>query len=296
MERYGITPADWDILRTKALDGRGFLDPARLAGEGDGPQREAALKMIGAIAIEQRMAVPEGNAITRAYVMGQTRPGTVAGEFLRSAMQYKGFALSAGLMHGWRMVESLSDAQGQWFRGHYMAALVVQATVMGAVALQLKNIAAGRDPEPMFDDKNPFFWAKAAAQGGAGGMIGDQIKTMFTTKSSADAARLLTPTGGLMIDAGGLLFGNVNQALSGEKVGAAKEAVRFANKYTPDLWYTRLAMDRLVWDTLQKMADPDAASTFSRMQERARKEQGTGYYWRPGSSEPRAPDLGRAFQ
>ncbi|WP_439611380.1 hypothetical protein [Reyranella sp.] len=73
--------------------------------------------MIGAIAIEQRMAVPEGNAITRAYVMGQTRPGTIPGEFLRSAMQYKGFALSAGLMHGWRTVESLSDQQDQWFGG-----------------------------------------------------------------------------------------------------------------------------------------------------------------------------------
>lgn len=74
-----------------------------------------------------------------------------------------------------------------------------------------------------------------------------------------------------------------------------RDLVRFANKYTPDLWCSRLAMDRLVWDTLQKMADPDAAGTFSRMESRARKEQGTGYYWRPGSSEPRAPDLSRAF-
>ncbi len=50
-----------------------------------------------------------------------------------------------------------------------------QATVLGAVALQLKNIAGGRNPE---------LWAKAAAQGGAGGIIGDQIKAMFVTKST----------------------------------------------------------------------------------------------------------------
>lgn len=297
LERYGITPKEWDILRTKALDSRGFLDPAKLAVEGDAAAREAGLKMIGAIAIEQRIAVPEGNVITRAYTLGQSRPGTLAGEALRSAFQYKGFAMSAGLMQGWRMVESLADGRGQWFRGQYIAALTIEATVAGAISLQLKDLAAGKDPEPMFSAKNPFFWAKAAAQGGAGGIIGDQLKAFFSTKSSGDAARLLSPSAALLLmDAPGLVFGNVSQSLGGEKAHFGKEMVSFANKYTPDVWYTRLAMDRLVWDTLQRMVDPDAAASFQRMQDRARKEQGTEFWWRPGSTAPRAPDIGRAFQ
>lgn len=296
LKRYGITADEWDLLRTKGLDKRGFLDPARLATEGSPQEREAALKMLGAIAIEQRIAVPEANVVTRAFWMGQTRPGTVTGEFMRSALQYKGFAMSAGLMHGWRMVESLMDREGQMFRGQYMASLIVQATVLGAVALQLKNIAAGKDPEPMFFDKNPFFWAKAAAQGGAGGIIGDQIKAMFSTKSTGDAARLLSPTGALALDLGAFLGGNVSQSLAGEQSNTGREAVNLLRKYTPEVFYARLATDRLVWDTLQKMVDPEAAGTFNRMEERARKEQGTRFYWRPGSMDPRAPDLGRALQ
>jgi len=295
LKRYGITADEWDILRTKAKD-RGFLDPARLVNEGTAAEREAGLKMLGAIAIEQRIAVPEANVVTRAFWMGQTRPGTVTGEFMRGALQYKGFAMSAGLMHGWRMVESLMDKEGQMFRGQYMASLVIQATVMGALALQLKNIANGKDPEPMFSDKNPLFWAKAAAQGGAGGIIGDQIKAMFQTKSTGDAARLLSPTGALGLDLAAFLGGNVSQSLAGEKSNTGREAVNLLRKYTPEVFYMRLATDRLVWDTLQKWSDPEAASTFSRMEERARKEQGTRFWWRPGTADPRAPDLGRALQ
>lgn len=291
LKRYGITAEEWDLLRTGAKDRQGFLDPAKLAESGTPQEREAALKMLGAIAIEQRIAVPEANVVTRAFWMGQTRPGTVTGEFMRAALQYKGFAMSAGLMHGWRMVESLMDKDGQMFRGQYLASLVIQATVMGALALQLKNIAGGRDPEPMFSDKNPFFWAKAAAQGGAGGIIGDQIKSAFATKSTGDAARLLSPTGALALDLGAFLGGNVSQSLAGEKSNTGREAVNLLRKYSPDVFYTRLATDRLVWDTLQKWADPEASTTFSRIEERARKEQGTRYYWRPGSTSPRAPDL-----
>ena len=47
---------------------------------------------------------------------------------------------------------------------------MIQATVLGAVALHVRNTAGGRDPEPTFSDKSPFFWVKAAmrARLGAG--------------------------------------------------------------------------------------------------------------------------------
>lgn len=296
LDRYGITAADWNILRTKALDADGFMDAGRLAWEAEGRTRDAALKFLGGLIAEQRIAVPEGNAVTKAFWLGKNQPGTPTGEALRSMLQYKGFSIATGLMHGWRAIESLSDAEGQWFRGEYMASMVIMATAAGAVSLQLKNVAAGKDPEPMFDMKaNPFFWAKAAAQGSAGGIIGDYLKAFFSTRSSADASRLVSPAVGLLLDMFALSGGNIGQALEGQKTNFGTEAVRFGQKYLPSVWYTRLAMDRLVWATLQKMVDPDAASSFQRMQDRAMKEQGTQFWWRPGAQAPaRGPDLARA--
>lgn len=294
---YGMGESQWEILRTKAVD-KGFLDPARLAREGGARERDAAVKMLGAIAGIQRMAVPEGNAVTRGLILGATRPGTPEGEFLRNIAQYKGFPMAAFMQHFFRGMESLKDGDGQIFRGQYLAGLVVATTVAGALSLQLKNIANGKDPEPMWSDpaRAAKFWANAFAQGGAGGIIGDQMKALFSAQRMGDAARLLNPVSGFMLDLQGLGMGNLQDGLSGRDPHIGREAVRFANKYTPDLWYTRLAMDRLVWDTLTKMADPDAAGSFSRMEERARKEQGTRYYWRPGSSNPRAVDFERAVQ
>lgn len=288
---YGMGKEEWETLRTKAV-GKGFLDPAKLAREGEGAERDAAVKMLGAIAGIQRVAVPEGNAVTRALILGGTRPGTPEGEFLRSIAQYKGFPMASFMMHAFRAMEGLRDGEGQWFRGQYLASLMVTTTVLGALALQLKNIAAGKDPEPM---DRPKFWANAFAQGGGGGIFGDQMKAMFSAQRIGDASRLLTPSAGFFLDLQSLGQGNIQDSIAGREPHTGREAVRFLNKYTPDVWYTRLAMDRLVWDTLQKMVDPEASETFNRMEERARKEQETRYYWRPGTSSPRPVDLGRAL-
>ena len=53
--------------------------------------------------------------------------------------------------------------------------------------------------------------------------------------------------------------------------------------------YTSLGVDRLAWDTLQRMWDPDASGAFSRIEQRARKESGTQYWWRPDQTEPMRP-------
>jgi hypothetical protein len=63
----------------------------------------------------------------------------------------------------------------------------------------------------------------------------------------------------------------------------------------PNTWYARLAIDRLWFDKLQTLVDPDYRGSWRRMQQRARKE-GQGYWWGSGESTPeRAPDLGTAF-
>jgi hypothetical protein len=86
------------------------------------------------------------------------------------------------------------------------------------------------------------------------------------------------------------VLGNPGDVARGEKTHFGREAVRFAGKYTPDMVYTRLATDRLLWDSLQKMVDDDYRGVFQRIEDRARKDQGVGYWWRPGQTAPtRAP-------
>lgn len=296
LERYGIDSGNWDTLRTKAMEGENlFMDPAKLAFEGKVADREPALRLLGAIDAEMKLAIPEGGVATRARGMfgyagtGMTQPGTWAGEALRS-VQYKGFTASVMLHHGYRAIDNLFDKAGTMPRGQYLAALAVEATVLGAFSYQLKNIASGKDPESM---ATADFWAKAAAMGGAGGMLGDQIKTLMQTKSTDDAARMLSPTMGLFLKTAALSGGNFSQMLHGEKTNAGREAANYLKSYAmPRLWYTTLGVDRMGWDTLQRMWDPGAAGAFHRTEQRSKKDNDVSFWWRPGSTEPsRAPNL-----
>jgi len=298
LQRYGIDAREWDVLRTKAMHGEKlFMDPAYLAWAGEAADRRPALKLIGAIDAESRYAVPEGGPTTQAVLFGGSRPGELPGEIARS-VQYKGFALSASIFQGFRALDPLWQREGAMARGRYLATMTIETIVAGALSYQLLNIIAGRDLEAM---DTPYFWLKAAAKGGVGGMLGDQLKVMFQTQSMADAARNMTPMAGLATNAYSLAFGNLTQLDAGERTNFGREAVRFGQQYSPTqvagrLWYTRLAMDRLVWDTLQRMVDPDAGGAFSRIEQRARKQTGTQYWWRPGQTEPsRPPDLGAAL-
>jgi hypothetical protein len=68
---------------------------------------------------------------------------------------------------------------------------------------------------------------------------------------------LIGPGAGLSADFARLTFGNSRQMFEGEETGFASEAARFLRRYTPgsNLWYFRLAWDRLLMDQLQAMVD-----------------------------------------
>lgn len=279
LERYGIDAKDWDLLRTHGMEGeRLFMNPLLMA-EMPGAPRTAAMKLLGAVDAESGIAVNEASVATRAMWLGTTRAGTWSGEALRS-VQYKGFATSAMLKSGWRMVDSMFDTSGTSPRGRYIAALAIEATVLGAFSYQLKNLAVGKDLEAM---DTAAFWAKAAAQGGAGGLLGDYVKTMVNTRTMDDVGRMISPTAGLVYDATMLTTGNAAQWWEGEKTNLGREATRFGKKYLfPRLWQTNLAVDRLGWDTLQRAADQDAPRAFHRLERKLYEQTGQHYFAPPG--------------
>ena len=54
-------------------------------------------------------------------------------------------------------------------------------------------------------------------------------------------------------------------------------------------------MERLIFDQLEAAVDPKAAKSFRMIEQRARRDYGQRFFWRPGEPAPvRAPDLGAA--
>ena len=74
-----------------------------------------------------------------------------------------------------------------------------------------------------------------------------------------------------------------------------KSLAQYMKGWTPgsSLWYTKLATDRMVFDQIQAMIDPDYRKSFRRYEKRMKKDFGQTFWWSPGQTAPaRSP----AFQ
>ena len=61
------------------------------------------------------------------------------------------------------------------------------------------------------------------------------------------------------------------------------------------MWYARLGMERLIFNELEAVVDPNASRSFRVIENRARRDYRQRFFWRPGKRAPqRAPDLGAA--
>ena len=295
---YAITPEEWDIIRASPMlehDGARFISAERLleaAPLDEVQRRRLATKWQEMIISEQRFAVPEADARTRTIsTAGGAGRGTIGGEFARSIFQFKSFPVSVLLLH---MYRGLSQPEAMSTMG-YLAGLVTGTTVMGMLAMQLKDISRGKDPRDMTKNET---WRAAFVQGGGAGIYGDFLFTDVNRFGGGLTSTFLGPTAGLLDDTAKLTLGNIQQGVRGEDMGLTQDMIRFAGSYAPgiQLWYTRLAFERAVIDQLRLMADPVETRRAQNRVERRYQREGQEFFWRPGSSTPdRFPDLEAAL-
>lgn len=286
LERYGIGADDWDKIRATPLEEDGGVHWIKPQNVED---RELGDRLLEMIAREVDHAVPVTDLATRAMINSVAPKGTWHGEIIRSAALFKGFGISVMHMQLARIMEMAGSN-----RLRYTAGLVISTTLMGALALGLKDVFALRDPRamndiPFVDDKtgkftaNPGFWGQAAIQGGGGGIFGDFVNSSTSRTGGGMAGALAGPLASDAQDIAGIVTAK-------NKQGAAIKALR---RQIPGgtLWYLRGAFDRQVGDQVQEALDPHYRQSWRNAAKWAR-EQGTDYWWAPGDLAPdRAPDM-----
>jgi len=287
-KRYGITEKDWDLFRSQELldfDGAKFADLTK----------EGGLKFHQMIMTERDYATPVPTARVRSITSGGMERGSISGQAWRTAMMLKSFPFTIAATHFYRIFYEASMGS----RIKYAGALLATTTVMGAVSLQMKDIAAGRNPRPMMGENglpDPKFILAALVQGGGLSLPADFLYADSNRYGSGPASTVFGPTGQLYNDLDKLLKGNVQEFLAGEETDFGREAVRFAKRYTPSLWQIDLLRDSM-FDELEKMVDPSAEKRFSRIMRSRERDYGQDYWWEPGKMAPEeAPQLGTMLE
>lgn len=298
LRRYGFGAEDWDIIRATepyTVDGEAFLRADDIAAREDlaaGRGDALADRVLEMIQSETEFAVPSASLRGRAWLISDLQPGNLQGELLRSVAMYKNFSVTLAMTHIRRGIM----AKGLMGKGQYFANLVITASLLGALSLQLKEISKGRDPRPM---TSPEFWAAAMLQGGGLGIFGDFLFTDLNRFDRSLGETVAGPVVGFANDVRRLTLGNLMQLPGEQPTNFGNELVGFLKRYTPagSLWYTRLALERLVFDELQGFVDPQAERRQRGLIRKYQRQLGQRYWWRPGETAPqRPPDLSNAME
>ena len=260
--------------------------------------REAAVNhasaaLLGFIDNEAKSAVIAPDIVTRATMTQGARAGTLGGEIGRSLMLFKSFPV-AMMLRNIDRIKSLGKEGAPIGRTAYSIALMTGLTLFGALSIELKDLASGKNPR---DATTRKFWGAAAAQGGGAGIFGDILYTGMGGNSRAGQpnwSSLAGPVFGTAIDAANVTLGNAGQAMAGKETHAGAELLRFARQNTPflNLWYARAAIDHMGFNDLQEQLSP---GYLARQRAAARQMGVSSYWWQPDSAIPdQAPQLATA--
>ena len=291
-ERHGVSVADWDAIRSAQPETQhgGAMLTRNAVEEAAGT--DLAEKYMMVLMRERAFAVLEGTTRSRTGWLSDTKGGSLLGELSRSFAFIKTFPTTYMLMVVGRSYrELLTGNKNQ--AAAYATAVFVGGTLMGAVALQLKNIAHGRDIEDMTTLK---FWLRAFAQAGGVGILGDFIGSSINRFGDDLGETLAGPVFSKATEFQNLTLGNVFELAQGKDTKFPRELTRFMRGNTPMLpFYLRVAYERMILDNILRGLDPDADAVFRRQKRGLKKRTGQNYSWEPGAPAPRGLNFSAAL-
>lgn len=287
MEKTGLSERAWEVMRLAdpVVDRKGNqlmsarsiyqIPDDKLKAFGD-PQKvrdEVASQFQAHLLDEQGMAVVEAGLRERTWMSPGTRKGTGMGEIMKSMLQFKSFSASFLMRHGSRTMAQ----QGIKGKAAYAIPLVAMTTVLGGLVVQLKEIANGNDPAEMWDGEKWYtlgadsdFLKRSFVAGGGLPVLGD-ILVAGTDTSGRDAGDFISgPFGSDFKTILSLTVGNATQAANGIETNAGNEAFRLVKGKIPaqNLWYTKAATNRMIFDEMQDIIAPGYREKLLRKAER----------------------------
>ena len=317
IEKTGLNERAWEVMRLAdpVVDRKGNqlmsarsiyeIPDSDLTRFGD-PQKvrdEVATQFQAHLLDEQGMAVVEAGLRERTFMTPGTRKGTAMGEFMKSILQFKSFSASFLMRHGSRAMAQ----QGVKGKAAYAIPLVAMTTVLGGLVVQLKELANGNDPSEMWDGEKWYtagidtdFLKRSFVAGGGLPVLGDILVAGMDTSGRDTGDFIAGPFGSDFKTILSLTVGNATQAANGIDTNAGNEAFKFLKGKVPaqNLWYTKAATNRMLFDNFQDMIAPGYRDKLLRKAERDhdRTRWLGDFDWGSGFDEVSAPDFERTIQ
>lgn len=309
IEKTGLNERAWEVMRLAdpVVDRKGNqlmsarsiyeIPDSDLTRFGD-PQKvrdEVATQFQAHLLDEQGMAVVEAGLRERTWMSAGQRKGTGMGELVKSMLQFKSFPAAFLMRHGSRAMAQ----DGVKGKAAYGVSLFAMTTLLGALAVQLKELANGNDPSTMWDSEDPQkamnFWTRSAVQGGGLSILGDILVAGTDTSGRSTSDFMVGPLGSDVKAVLGLTVGNLTQYYDDKDTNASNEAFRLLKNKIPaqNLWYTKAATNRMVFDEIQDMIAPGYREKLLR---KAERQHDRTRFWGDDVGDIQMPDFERIVE
>ncbi|WP_347454268.1 hypothetical protein ABEF83_08045 [Acinetobacter thermotolerans] len=309
IEKTGLNERAWEVMRLAdpVVDRKGNqlmsarsiyeIPDSDLTRFGD-PKKvrdEVATQFQAHLLDEQGMAVVEAGLRERTWMSAGQRKGTGMGELVKSMLQFKSFPAAFLMRHGSRAMAQ----DGVKGKAAYGVSLFAMTTILGALAVQLKELANGNDPSTMWDSDDPQkamnFWTRSAIQGGGLSILGDILVAGTDTSGRSASDFMVGPLGSDVKAVLGLTVGNLTQYYDDKDTNASNEAFRLLKNKIPaqNLWYTKAATNRMIFDEMQDMIAPGYREKLLR---KAERQHDRTRFWGDDVGDIQIPDFDRVIE
>ncbi|GAA5559040.1 hypothetical protein Asch02_00519 [Acinetobacter schindleri] len=268
----------------------------KLAAFGDPKQvkDQVASQLQAHLLDEQGMAVIEAGLRERTWMTVGAK-GTITGELFKGIIQFKSFSAAFLMRQGSRMV----SREGLKGKAAYGVPLFVTMMLLGGLVVQLRELLNGNDPQTIYDSNDPKklggFFMRSLVAGGGLPVLGD-ILVAGTDTSGRDAnSFLIGPMGSDFSSLLSLTVGNLTQYNEGKDTNFGNEAFQFVKRKIPaqNLWYTKAALNRMVFDEIQDTIAPGYREKALR---KAEQKQDRERFWGDDINDIRAPNFERVVK
>lgn len=289
LTEVGITPADWDTMRSIPLHnirGATFMRPMDALGTAP----DVAQKFGDLLQLYVRTAVPDTTLRSRAAQGEAIDPNTVKGQFMRTMTSLMSFPISIYF----NQLRRIAETPGIRNKTTLIANYAIWTMLGGMFITQAKALWNGQNPMNMslLDDEQPLginwdFYGRSFVNGGTMGILGDFIFNNINVSNSNYTQD--DPTTALFKAAHKATLDNVIDAGSGEDLEVGKDLYNLADELVPKLWFMKLIMQRSIQDELMRQVDPAGYARRRKYEQ----EYESGQWWGM-NDEPSAPDISTA--
>lgn len=288
--RWKMNESDYDnILKAKSyvdIDSKAdFIRPEDVISAG---YRDTAIKYNDWLTDMSQNASNEPRLFTQAMttgaLFGDAKQGTVLRASVSTLMMLKSFSITVMMNHAIPALRKASTGQGLT-RLSRIAPLLLGTTLLGGVALQAKQVLYGKTQRE-YDDK---FWRAAMLQGGGVGIFGDFLFSDQSRFGNDFLTTLAGPGVGFANDIVKVFKGNFDKTLDDEENSKfVSDFTQFAKRNIPavKLWYTKLLVERLILDQVERTIDPKFDRRMRNAESKMKKDYGQSFWWKPGDLSP----------